>query len=472
MFERPRAGERAVLVRLGLGGAVKREDLEEFEALARSAGAEPVATVIGRRERPDSRYFVGSGKAEEIAGAARSEQAELILVDHPLSPSQQRNLEQLTGVRVLDRSGLILDIFAQRARSFEGKLEVELAQLKHMSTRLVRGWTHLERQKGGIGMRGGPGETQLETDRRLLATRMRSVTRRLERLKQQRETGRSARAEVPVPAVALVGYTNAGKSTLFRALTGSDVYVADQLFATLDPTVRRLSLPGGTPVVLADTVGFIRELPHELVAAFQSTLQEARGAQLLLQVVDASDPRRDEHIAQVDTVLREIGAGAIPQLRVYNKIDRLGLAPRFERDADGHASHIWVSAAAGLGLPWLREAIAERLDLKIQRHWLHIPPSAGALRARLHAAGMVRQERSLDDGAIELLVELPAGELDDWCSQPGVRWLPAAVPAPAPAEAVAAPAAASVAQAQAPACAVREPYLESPTEPTAAAVRY
>ena len=257
----------------------------------------------------------------------------LILFDHPLSPSQQRNLERLTGVRVLDRSGLILDIFARRARSFEGKLEVELAQLKHQSSRLVRGWTHLERQKGGIGMRGGPGETQLETDRRLLSARMRSVTHRLERLKRQRDTGRSARAQIPVPSVALVGYTNAGKSTLFNALTGSEVYIADQLFATLDPTVRRLSLPGGAPVVLADTVGFIRELPHELVAAFQSTLQEAREAHLLLHVVDASDPRRDEHIHQVDSVLNEIGAGEIPQLRVYNKIDRLELAPKLERDS-------------------------------------------------------------------------------------------------------------------------------------------
>ena len=284
MFERPRAGERAVLVRLGLGMPVKREDLEEFEQLARSAGAYPVATITGRRERPDPRYFVGSGKAEEIAGATRAENAELILFDHPLSPSQQRNLERLSGVRVLDRSGLILDIFARRARSFEGKLEVELAQLKHLSSRLVRGWTHLERQKGGIGMRGGPGETQLETDRRLLGARVRSVTHRLERLKQQRDTGRGARAEIPVPSVALVGYTNAGKSTLFNALTGSGVYVADQLFATLDPTVRRLRLPGGAPVVLADTVGFIRELPHELVAAFQSTLQEAREAHLLLHV--------------------------------------------------------------------------------------------------------------------------------------------------------------------------------------------
>ena len=409
-----------MLVRLGLGAPVKSLDLEEFEQLARSAGTEPVATITGRRQRPEPRYFVGSGKAQEIAGAAREADAEVILIDHPLSPSQERNLEKLSGRRVLDRSGLILDIFAQRARSFEGKLEVELAQLKHLSTRLVRGWTHLERQKGGIGLRG-PGETQLETDRRLLMARMRSLTHRLKRLKLQRDTGRTARSEIPVPAVALVGYTNAGKSTLFRALTGSEVYIADQLFATLDPTVRRVQLPGSAAVVLADTVGFIRELPHELVAAFQSTLQEARDASLLLHVVDASDPRRDEHIAQVDAVLREIGAGQIPQLRVYNKIDRLELAPRFERDAHGQPDHIWVSAAEDRGLQWLREAIVERLGLNVQRRWLHLPVSAGALRARLHAASAVRAERSREDGSLELLLELPAAELESLQRQPGVR---------------------------------------------------
>jgi GTPase len=468
MFERPRAGERAVLVRLGFGGSVRAEDLEEFQALARSAGAEPVATITGRRERPDPRYFVGSGKAEEIASAARERGAELILVDHPLSPSQERNLEKLTGVRVLDRSGLILDIFAQRARSFEGKLEVELAQLKHLSTRLVRGWTHLERQKGGIGLRGGPGETQLETDRRLLGARMRSVTRRLQRLRLQRETGRNARAEIPVPAVALVGYTNAGKSTLFRALTGSDVYVANQLFATLDPTVRRLRLPA--PVVIADTVGFIRELPHELIAAFQSTLQEARGAHLLLHVVDASDAQRDEHIAQVNSVLQEIGAGAIPQLRVYNKIDRLDLAPRFERSAEGEASRIWVSAAARTGLDWLREAIAERLELHVRRRWLRLPPSAGALRARLYAAGAVREERPRDDGALELQVELPAQELAAWAAQPGVQLLPEAVRVASGNGAV--QAGCAVAAAAPTSCAPQDGYLESTVAPDGTAVRY
>jgi len=454
MFERPRAGERAVLVRLGLKAAVRPEDLEEFEQLARSAGVQPVATVTGRRERPDSRYFVGSGKAEEIASVARLENADLILVDHALSPSQERNLERLIGKRVLDRSGLILEIFAQRARSFEGKLEVELAQLKHLSTRLVRGWTHLERQKGGIGMRGGPGETQLETDRRLLAARMRSVTRRLKRLTQQRETGRSARTAIPVPAVALVGYTNAGKSTLFRALTGSDVYIADQLFATLDPTVRRLQLPGGAPAVLADTVGFIRELPHELVAAFRSTLQEARGAQLLLHVVDASDPRRDERIDQVDAVLREIGAGDIAQLRVYNKIDRLELAAHPDRDTQGHTTAVWISAAAGVGIDLLREAVAERLELHVQRLWMHLPADSGALRAKLYAEGVVRDERTLEDGALEMLVELPASALGAWALVPGVQLLEAQPQPPAPA------------------CAAEKPYLESSAEALAATVRY
>jgi GTP-binding protein HflX len=434
MYYRERATQRAVLVRLGLGAPVKSLDLEEFEQLARSAGAEPVVTITGKRERPEPRYFVGSGKAQEIADAARSADAEVILIDHPLSPSQERNLEQLTGRRVLDRSGLILDIFAQRARSFEGKLEVELAQLKHLSTRLVRGWTHLERQKGGIGLRG-PGETQLETDRRLLMARVRSLTQRLKRLKLQRDTGRAARSEIPVPAVALVGYTNAGRSTLFQALTGSEVYIADQLFATLDPTVRRVQLPGSAAVVLADTVGFIRELPHELVAAFQSTLQEARDARLLLHVVDASDPRREEHTAQVDAVLREIGAGEIPQLLVYNKIDQLELAPRLERDAHGQPYQVWVSAAKGSGLQWLREAIVERLGLNVQRRWLCLPASAGALRARLHAAGAVREERSLEDGSLELLLELPAAELEGLQAHPGVRLIGEPPNAPFPCEA-------------------------------------
>ncbi|MGH8299132.1 MAG: ribosome rescue GTPase HflX [Steroidobacteraceae bacterium] len=427
MFERPRSGERALLVRIGLGAQVDPEDLEEFTQLAVSAGAEPVATVTGRRARPDPRFFVGSGKAEELKQTAEASAAEVILVDHALSPSQERNLEQLTGRRVLDRNGLILDIFAQRARSFEGKLEVELAQLKHIGSRLVRGWSHLERQKGGIGLRG-PGETQLETDRRLIAQRVRVLTRRLEKIKQQRETGRQMRAEIPVPSLALVGYTNAGKSTLFRALTGADAYVADQLFATLDPTVRRITLPGGTPVVAADTVGFIRELPHELVAAFQSTLTEAREATLLLHVIDASDPRRDEHIAQVNEVLAEIGADSIPQIIVYNKIDRLQRPAAIERDNTAMPSAAWICAQKRIGLELLTSAIAERLSRFARRARLRLPAAAGALRSRLYAAKAVREEHVAEDGSIELAVELPEIEIRALARTAGVQILEAPQP--------------------------------------------
>jgi GTP-binding protein HflX len=420
VFERPRTGERAVLVRLGLGVHVDPEDLQEFTQLAVSAGAQPVATVTGRRERPDPRFFMGSGKADEVRDVAAAESADVILVDHALSPSQERNLEKHTGRRVLDRNTLILDIFAQRARSHEGKLEVELAQLKHLATRLVRGWTHLERQKGGIGMRG-PGETQLESDRRLIGQRVRVLTKRLEKIRQQRETGRAARAEIPVPSIALVGYTNAGKSTLFRSVTGADAYVADQLFATLDPTVRRISLPGGTAAVVADTVGFIRELPHELVAAFQSTLTEAREATLLLHVVDASDPRRDEHITQVNGVLAEIGAGDLPQVLVYNKVDRLDFEPRLERDPEGRAVAVWISAAKRLGLDLLQQAISERIARAARRARLRLPASAGALRAKLYSAGAVRAETAFEDGSLDLTVELPDVELLSLARTPGVH---------------------------------------------------
>jgi GTP-binding protein HflX len=423
VFERPRSGERAVLVRLGLGAHVDPEDVQEFTQLAVSAGAQPVATILGRRDRPDPRFFMGSGKADEVRDVAVSNEADVILVDHALSPSQERNLEAHTGRRVLDRNSLILDIFAQRARSFEGKLEVELAQLKHIASRLVRGWTHLERQRGGIGLRG-PGETQLETDRRLLGQRVKVLTRRLEKIKQQRETGRAQRAEIPVPSLALVGYTNAGKSTLFRAVTGADAYVADQLFATLDPTVRRILLPGGTPVVVADTVGFIRELPHELVAAFQSTLTEAREATLLLHVIDASDPRREERMTQVNGVLAEIGADHIPQVLVYNKIDRLEMQPRVDRDVDGRVTSVWISAAQRLGLELLEAAIAERLSRVARRACVHLPArGAGALRSRLYGAGTVRSEVSRDDGSIELTVELPEVELLALARTPGVEIL-------------------------------------------------
>jgi GTPase len=419
LFERPRGGERAVLVGVGIGHPVDPNDTAEFAALAASAGAIGVGVVLANRARPDPKYFVGSGKAEEIRLCADQHEADLVLVDRTLTPSQERNLEKLTGRRVLDRNGLILDIFAQRARSFEGKLQVELAQLSHLASRLVRGWTHLERQKGGIGLRG-PGETQLETDRRLIAKRIRTLKARLEKLGRQRDTSRHVRREVPVPTVALVGYTNAGKSTLFNALTGSASYVADQLFATLDPTVRQVKLAGVGEVVLADTVGFVRSLPHELVAAFRSTLQEARDADLLLHVVDASDPLRDERMVQVREVLRGIGAGEIRELVVFNKIDLNGDKPRVVLGKDGLAALVSVSAASGEGLPELREALAHAVRPNQVRLTLHLELTAAAVRSDLYRRNAVRAERQCEDGAWDLTVELDATEIDKLLGRQGV----------------------------------------------------
>jgi GTP-binding protein HflX len=420
LFERPQGGERAILVGVGIGHPVDANDTSEFAALAASAGTIGVGTVLATRPRPDPKYFVGSGKADEIRLCAEANDAELILVDQTLSPSQERNLEKLTNRRVLDRNGLILDIFAQRARSFEGKLQVELAQLSHLSTRLVRGWTHLERQKGGIGLRG-PGETQLETDRRLVAKRIRTLKSRLEKLGRQRDTGRHVRREVPVPTVALVGYTNAGKSTLFNTLTGSDTYVADQLFATLDPTVRRVKLAGVGEVVLADTVGFVRALPHELVAAFRSTLQEARDADLLLHVVDASDPLRDERIEQVREVLRGIGAGEIRELLVFNKIDLSGDAPRTALGADGVATQVWASATSGSGLPALRKDLAHAVRPNLVKRSLHVELEAAAARSDLYKRNAIRSERQCEDGSWDLEVELDSSELAKLLGVKGVR---------------------------------------------------
>jgi GTP-binding protein HflX len=432
LFERPERGERAILVRIGLGQAPDPDELAEFDALARSAGAIPVETVTGSRRIPEPRYFVGSGKAEEIRDRAEAVKAEIVLVDHELSPSQERNLEKLVGRRVLDRAGLILDIFASRARSAEGKLEVELAQLRHLSTRLVRGWTHLERQKGGIGLRG-PGETQLETDRRLINKRIRTLAAKLEILAQRRDTGRQERKRVPVPGVALIGYTNAGKSTLFRALTGADAYVADQLFATLDPTVRRLRLPHTPDIVIADTVGFVRDLPHELVAAFRSTLMEAREADLLLHVVDAADPERDQRIAQVDALVESIGAASIPQLRVYNKVDRLGRAPELSRDAAGQPAAVWLSAATGAGVGLLQGAFQEIFGQAAMWLAVVLPPSQGRLRARLYEMRLVRKEEAMEDGNTRLVVESSPQELELLCREAGVEFGSAVSPClPAP----------------------------------------
>jgi GTPase len=420
LFERPRGGERAILVGVGIGRAVDPNDTAEFSALAASAGTLGVGQVLATRARPDPKYFVGSGKAEEIRACAEEHDADVVLVDQTLTPSQERNLEKLTGRRVLDRNGLILDIFAQRARSFEGKLQVELAQLSHLATRLVRGWTHLERQKGGIGLRG-PGETQLETDRRLIAKRIRTLKARLEKLARQRDTSRHVRREVPVPTVALVGYTNAGKSTLFNALTGSATYVADQLFATLDPTVRQVKLAGVGEVVLADTVGFVRALPHELVAAFRSTLQEARDADLLLHVVDASDPLRDERIGQVREVLRSIGAGEIRELVVLNKIDLSQEKPRIVQGADGIAALVSVSAVTGDGLPGLREALAHAVRPNQVRRTLHLELLAAAVRSDLYRRNAVRIERQCEDGSWDLEVELDLTEVAKLLGSKGVN---------------------------------------------------
>ena len=420
MFERPRGGERAVLVGVGIGHPVDPSDTAEFSALAASAGTLRVGLVLASRPRPDPKYFVGTGKAEEIRVCAEANKADVVLVDQTLTPSQERNLEKLTGRRVLDRNGLILDIFAQRARSFEGKLQVELAQLSHLATRLVRGWTHLERQKGGIGLRG-PGETQLETDRRLIAKRIRTLKARLEKLARQRDTSRHVRREVPVPTVALVGYTNAGKSTLFNALTGSDTYVADQLFATLDPTVRRVELDGIGEVVLADTVGFVRALPHELVAAFRSTLQEARDADLLLHVVDASDPLRDERIEQVREVLRGIGAGEIRELVVLNKIDLIQEKPCVVQGADGVAARVLASAVTGAGLPGLREALVHAVRPNQVRRTLHLELLAAAVRSDLYRRNAVRTERQCEDGSWDLTVELDLTEIAKVLGSKGVN---------------------------------------------------
>jgi GTPase len=399
---------------------VDPNDTAEFSALAASAGTLEVGVILASRPRPDPKYFVGSGKAEEIRACAEEHHADVVLVDQTLTPSQERNLEKLTGRRVLDRNGLILDIFAQRARSFEGKLQVELAQLSHLATRLVRGWTHLERQKGGIGLRG-PGETQLETDRRLIAKRIRTLKARLEKLARQRDTSRHVRREVPVPTVALVGYTNAGKSTLFNALTGSATYVADQLFATLDPTVRQVKLAGVGEVVLADTVGFVRALPHELVAAFRSTLQEARDADLLLHVVDASDPLRDERIEQVREVLRGIGAGEIRELVVFNKIDLAAEKPRVVAGADGVAAQVWASAVTGVGLPELREALAHAVRPNQVRRTLHLELTAAAVRSDLYRRNAVRTERQCEDGSWDLDVELDLTEVAKLLGSKGVN---------------------------------------------------
>ena len=419
MFDRPGIGEQAILVHLDLNAENQREYITEFEELAQSAGANVRDIVTSSRKTPDAKYFVGKGKADEIAQLVEANEIELVLFNHALSPSQERNLEALFQCRVLDRTGLILDIFSQRARTFEGKLQVELAQLKHLSTRLIRGWTHLERQKGGIGLRG-PGETQLETDRRLLGMRIRQINKRLVKVRKQREQGRSARRKAEVPTVAFVGYTNAGKSTLFNALTEADVYVQDQLFATLDPTLRKLKIDNSCEIILADTVGFIRHLPHDLVDSFRSTLQETEEAHLLFHIIDASDDMRLDNIDAVETVLKEIGAMKVPQIQIMNKIDRLEIEPRIDRDEQGNVKRIWVSAIENKGLDLIHQVLADYFKQDVVQGTLCLSPAEGRVRALLYGINAVESEQIDDQGQFILQINIPRRDLLQMASRESV----------------------------------------------------
>jgi GTP-binding protein HflX len=410
LIDRPTGGERAIVVHVNFPAKNNQESLLECSELALSAGAEVVATVTTTRQAPDAKYFVGLGKAEEIQQLLQIYDAKLVIVNHALSPAQERNLEKLCQCRVIGRIGLILDIFAQRARSFEGKLQVELALLKHLATRLVRGWTHLERQRGGIGLRG-PGETQLETDRRLIKGRIKFITKRLAKVRQQRDLSRRSRRRATIPTVALVGYTNAGKSTLFNRLTGADVYVANRLFATLDPTLRRLQLPELGEVILADTVGFIRHLPHELVDAFHATLEEVSEADLLLHVVDANDEQHRENIEEVQQVLAEIGASDVPTLLVYNKIDlATQLQAGIDLDDEGVVRRVRASAVTGAGFADLQTSIVKLLGNEVLHQELILAPAEAKLRAELYQKEFIRAERLDDEGNFHLTLRLAAVE--------------------------------------------------------------
>ncbi|MCV6627233.1 MAG: GTPase HflX [Cellvibrionaceae bacterium] len=414
-FDRPDSGELAVLVHLDLSRSEDSDDPREFEELVLSAGGDPVDFLTGQRTSPTPNYFIGSGKLEELQAMVRAHGAQLVIFNHVLSPSQERNLEAALECRVLDRTGLILDIFAQRARTHEGKLQVELAQLRHMSTRLIRGWTHLERQKGGIGLRG-PGETQLETDRRLLRGRISAIEKRLEKVRKQRDQGRRSRQRAELPTISLVGYTNAGKSTLFNHITDAGVYAQDQLFATLDPTMRRIELPDVGAAVLADTVGFISHLPHKLVEAFRATLEEAANADLLLHVIDAADEERERNIEAVEEVLEEIGAAEIPVLKIMNKIDLLGQPPRLDRDDQGRPQAVWLSAHSGEGVELLFGAIAERIGRDMVHETLcighQLGAHAGSLRAKFYAVNAVLAEDYDEQGQVCLELRLPRADLN------------------------------------------------------------
>lgn len=417
MIERPTGGERVVLVHLHLRSMSVMSDAQEFRELALAAGAEIVEVVTTTRDVPDAKFCIGSGKVEDLEAIINAHSVQLVLFDYALTPGQERNLERALKCRVLDRTGLILDIFAQRARTYEGKLQVELAQLKHHASRLVRGWTHLERQKGGIGLRG-PGETQLEVDRRLIRGRIKYIQARLEKVRKQRDQGRQSRQKASLPTVSLVGYTNVGKSTLFNALTGAEVFVANQLFATLDPILRTIGLPYVGKVICADTVGFIRQLPHGLVEAFRATLEETKDADLLLHVIDSQDESREAHIADVERVLEEIGALAVPRLEVYNKIDlHKGLMPQMLKDAAGVPQRVFISATTGLGLDLLKEAMATRLAHEMVNGEISLSPNHAGVRALLFEIGAVVGESLDEEGYWHLRIRLSRLQWDQLCRQ-------------------------------------------------------
>lgn len=412
MNGRPGGGERVVLVHINFPAGLMAEDIQEFQELATSAGAKIIEVVTGARRAPEPKYFVGTGKAEEIRDIVKASKVELVIFNHVLSPGQERNLEKLLQCRVLDRTGLILDIFALRARSFEGKLQVELAMLKRMSTRLVRGWTHLERQAGGIGLRG-PGETQLETDRRLIRNKIKNIAGRISKISKQREQGRRARKRAVIPTIAFVGYTNAGKSTLFNRLTGAEVYTADQLFATLDPTLRRVEFPDTGPVILADTVGFIRHLPHDLVVAFKATLEEVAQADLLLHVIDVGDDERDAHIEQVNEVLHQIGAEEVPRIFVLNKIDlKPELQPKIDRDDLGQVKRVYVSSVKNQGINELIHALSEKIGQEMIEKTVELTPMQAKLRAQLYDQNAVLAEQVDENGHYHLQIRMRRVELD------------------------------------------------------------
>ena len=412
-------GMPAVLVHIDFHNSRFDEELDEFVLLAESSGLSPVEVINGQRSSPDPRFFAGKGKVDEIRESITLNGAELVIFNHELSPAQERNLERELKCRVLDRVGLILDIFAQRARSYEGKLQVELAQLQHLSSRLVRGWSHLERQKGGIGLRG-PGETQLETDRRLIGKRIKAINGRLEKVKRQRQQGRRLRKRTGTPVVSLVGYTNAGKSTLFNYLTGESVYAADKLFATLDPTLRRVELNSGMEIILSDTVGFIRHIPHELIEAFHATLEEIIRADLLLHVIDVTDEQRYTHMEQVNEVIEKIGAASVPQILVFNKVDASeGQKSRVEQ-YNGGLPRVWLSAHTGDGVAELLEVIQDYLNAAGSTYELHLPPDAGKFRASLFQRGAVREEYPQEQGGWVMHICLDTSSLHRLCHDHGM----------------------------------------------------